>query len=166
MAKIRGTKMAKYSKTEIAQARAKLRQWLKPGMTVYTVLDHVSRSGMSRVIRVVLIEGRDNGEHAMAHPNYSVGAVLGYSQAKKGDGLIVGGCGMDMGFHVVHSLGYALWGHEASEGVGKEANALRKAIGEVTKSYLTQGGAPMPDYRKPDRVWFGAAGYALKHRWI
>lgn len=153
--------MAKYSKTEVEQARAKLREWIKPGDTVHTILDHVSRSGMSRTIRVVLLKNSD-----ALHPNHAVATVLGYPQAKRGDALVVGGCGMDMGFHVVHSLGYALFGKEASEGTGKEANALRKAIGKVTKHYLCQGGATMPDYRKPDRVWFGAAGYAINHRWL
>lgn len=158
--------MTKYSKTDVEQAKSKLLQWLKPGDTVYTVLDHVSRSGMSRHIRVVLLESQPEDEPVVFYPNRSVGAVLGYPRAKRGDGLVVGGWGMDMGFHIVQSLGYALWGKEAAEGVGKEANELRKAIGKVTKHYLTQDNTPMPDYRKPDRVWFGAAGYALQHRWL
>lgn len=37
----------RYSKTEQAEAFARLRDWLKPGDTVYTVLDSVSRSGMT-----------------------------------------------------------------------------------------------------------------------
>lgn len=157
--------MPKYSKSEVASAHAKLREWIKPGDTVHTVLDSVSRSGMSRTIRLLLIQCQ-NGEAITLHPNYNAARVLGYSQAKRGDGLIVGGCGMDMGFHLVHSLGYALFGKEASEGTGKAANDLRRAIGKVTKNYLCQGGATMPDWRKPDRVWFGAAGYALNHRWL
>lgn len=154
--------MAKYSKTEIADATAQLRKWLKPGDTVHTILDHVSRSGMSRDIRVVILR---DGE--ALHPNHSVAVVLGYPRASKGDGLRVGGCGMDMGFHIVHSLGYALFGKEASEGTGKEANALRKAIFKADRHYMMQGGRKVePDWRKPDREWFGAAGYALKHRWL
>lgn len=48
--------MAKYSKTEIKESFERLRKWLKPGDTVHTICDHVSRSGMSRVIRVVVID--------------------------------------------------------------------------------------------------------------
>ncbi len=158
--------MAKYSKHEVDEAKARLKSWLKPGDTVHTVLDHVSSSGMTRHIRLVLIQCGDKGEPVTLHPNHAAARVLGERQAKRGDGLVVGGCGMDMGFHIVHSLGYALWGKEASEGVGKEANALRKALLKATGNYLTQGGAKAPDWRKPDRVWFGAAGYALNHRWL
>lgn len=153
--------MTKYSKAEQKEAFDRLRKWIKPGDTVHTILDHVSQSGMSRTIRVVLLKDSD-----ATHPNHAVSALLGYSRAKRGDGFTVGGCGMDMGFHVVHSLGYALFGEEASKGTGRDANALRKAIGKATKFYLTQGGAEMPDWRKPGPQWFGAAGYAIKHRWL
>lgn len=155
--------MAKYSKADKAQAFQNLRKWLKPGDTVHTICDHVSRSGMSRQIRVVLIS--KDGE--TTHPNYAVGCLLGYSQARKGDGFLVGGCGMDMGFHVVHSLGYALFGEEAEKGTGKAANALRKAIYEADKHYWhQQGKTEKPNWTKPGREWFGGAGYALKHRWL
>ncbi len=151
-----------YSKTEQKEAFDRLRKWIKPGDTVHTILDHVSRSGMSRTIRVVLIDKQGD----VTHPNHAVSALLGYPRAKRGDGFNVGGCGMDMGFHVVHSLGYALFGEEAEKGTGLEANALRVAIGKVTEHYLTQGGAKMPPWDKPGREWFGAAGYAIKHRWL
>ena len=74
---------------------------------------------------------------------------------------------MDTGFHIVHSLGYALFGKEASEGTGKAANALRKAIYEADKFYWHQGGKKeKPNWNKPGREWFAGAGYALKHRWL
>lgn len=153
--------MTKYSKQQVDESRQQLRKWLKPGDTVHTICDHVSRSGMSRNIRVLILR---DGE--ALHPNHAVAVVLGYGRAKRGDGLVVGGCGMDMGFHIVHSLGYALFGHEAEHGTGKAANALRRAILKVTQHYFTQGGATAPDPNKPGREWFGGAGYALKHRWL
>jgi hypothetical protein len=159
--------MAKYSKAEIAEAKANLRKWLKPGDTVHTILDHVSRSGMCRHIRLVVIKcDGEKSEPVTLHPNHAAARVLGYSQAKR-DGLVVGGCGMDMGFHIVHSLGYALWGEEAEKGTGPEANELREAIYEADKFYWHQGGKKeVPDWTKPGREWFGGAGYALKHRWL
>lgn len=156
--------MTKSSKATIAEAKAQLRKWVKPGDTVHTILDHVSRSGMSRDIRVILLKG---GE--ALYPNHSVAVALGYSRASKGDGLRVGGCGMDMGFHIVHSLGYALFGEEAEHGTTKAAAKLRKAIYNANKFYWHQGEKGervAPDFTKPDRKWFGAAGYALKHRWL
>ena len=156
--------MSRYSKTQVDEAKAQLRKWLKPGDTVHTILDHVSSSGMTRHIRVVLLKGSE-----ALHPNHSVAVVLGYSRARRGDGLVVGGCGMDMGFHIVHSLGYALYGHEAEHGTTKAAAKLRKQIYEADKFYWHQGETGprvAPDFTKPDRKWFGAAGYALKHRWL
>lgn len=46
--------MTKARKQEQTEAIAKLREWLKPGDTVYTILEHVSSSGMSRSIRVLV----------------------------------------------------------------------------------------------------------------
>ncbi len=157
--------MTKKVDAEKQEAIAQLRKWLKPGDTVYTIVDDVARSGISRSIRVVLLQCEGN-EVRVLHPNWAVGAALGYPRAKRGDGFIVGGCGMDMGFHVVHSLGCALFG-EAEHGVGKEADALRRAIYEADKMYWHQGGKnEKPDWKKPGREWFAGAGYALKHRWL
>lgn len=154
--------MTKYSKIEKQEAFDRLREWIKPGDTVHTICDHVSRSGMSRNIRVVLLKDGD-----AFHPNHAVSVVLDYPRASKGDGLRVGGCGMDMGFHIVNSLGYALFGKEASEGIGEEANELRRQIFKAARFYMMQGGRKEePDCTKPDREWFGAAGYAIKHRWL
>lgn len=96
------------------EAIAKLREWAPPGTTVYTVLDHVSSSGMSRAIRVVIPYTLEDGTIDHVHPNWAVGEVLGLRHWKRHgreqDALVVSGCGMDMGFHLVNSLSYALYG--------------------------------------------------------
>jgi hypothetical protein len=47
------------SKADRAQSVAQLREWVKPGDTVYCILRHVARSGMSRDITpFVTIDGR------------------------------------------------------------------------------------------------------------
>lgn len=156
------------------EAIDRLREWLKPGDTVYTQLKHVSRSGMSRVIQIVKISCRpetDIDGNAGAQPEilylgYNVAEALGWKYDRDREGVKVGGCGMDMGFHVVHSLGYALYGKEASEGEGDEANALREALFNADPFYYQQGGAKKPDTTKPGGVWFGGAGYAFKQRWL
>lgn len=105
--------MTKKSDAEREEARTKLREWLKPGDTVYTVLRHVARSGMSRDISIVLI--RPDGE--TLHPNYSVAKAIGARlvNAHGYDAIRMGGCGQDMGFAIVYELGYALW----PKGTGK-----------------------------------------------
>ena len=112
--------MTKRQKTERDEAITQLRAWIKPGDTVYTILDSVSRSGMSRQIRVVIpMIDRHDDEHQAAtvdfhHPNWAVGKALGLSHAKRHgrvqDALVVSGCGMDMGFHLVYELSHALYG--------------------------------------------------------
>ena len=109
--------MTKAEKAERQQAIDQLREWLKPGDTVYTVLEHVSRSGMQREIRVLVPYQRTAEEIERGyspidflHPNHAVAQALGLRQGKR-DGLIVGGCGMDMGFHLVYELSSVLYGY-------------------------------------------------------
>lgn len=69
-----------------------------PTDTIYTVLRHVSSSGMSREISVKMIDaGR------IIHLDWLVSQALGYRVGKH-NGLVVKGCGMDMGFAVVSNL--------------------------------------------------------------
>ena len=56
----------------------------------------VSKSGMSRVIDFYTIE--NNKPLSLTH---LIGKACDYRMAKNG-GLVVKGCGMDMGFHVVY----------------------------------------------------------------
>jgi hypothetical protein len=95
------------SKTEGKRMRAEnakqvLLNILKEGDTIYTVLRHVSASGMSR--RIDLYTFKDN------KPVYLTGhyAMMQGEDPPK-DGYKVGGCGMDMGFHLVYTLSSLLY---------------------------------------------------------
>jgi hypothetical protein len=96
-------------------ARMRLRELFaeqgKP--TVYTVLRHVSQSGMSRDISLKTVE-----DGQIRDITYTVAEALGEKiKYKNGQGVIrVGGCGMDMGFHLVYSLSSVLYGHEERGG--------------------------------------------------
>ena len=85
-----------------AYAIRNLRLSLDPKDTIYTVLRHVSASGMSRRLDVFIMF--DNEPHRITN---SVAYATGY-QLKDGQ-IVVGGCGTDAGFSVVYSLGCALW---------------------------------------------------------
>jgi hypothetical protein len=78
-----------------------LKKILKPGDTVYTILRHVSRSGMMR--HISLIAGKDSHDIT-----YLAAKAMNDKIAKDG-GIKTPGCGMDMGFHLVYNLGYTLW---------------------------------------------------------
>lgn len=90
--------------TEQQEAVKALRRHLKPGSTVYTVLRHVSSSGMSRRIDVYTMK-----KNKPVGLTYYAAKALGYNRHPEKEGITVGGCGMDMGFHLVYNLGRTLF---------------------------------------------------------
>ncbi len=81
----------------------KLHAWMPKGSTVYTILRHVSASGMTRIITlVVFIDGEP------IYPNYLASELMGWKL--KDRGVVATGCGMDMGFALVYDLSYRLYG--------------------------------------------------------
>jgi hypothetical protein len=86
-----------------AETLANLRAWMPRGSTVYLVLRHRSKSGMNREIGIVLFDG----VHVI-HPSSPVGEALGLRIGKR-DGVLVKGCGMDMGFALVRRLAQVLY---------------------------------------------------------
>ena len=103
------------SKKEQQEARERLRKWIKPGDTIYCILRHVSRSGMTRVIDLVKVS--DDGE--ILRIGYNAAKAVGWPYDREREGVRVSGCGMDMGFHLVYCLAHALFfGDTASEDAG------------------------------------------------
>ena len=106
--------MAKVSKQEREEAIKELRELLKPGTTVYCILKHVSRSGMTRHISLILV--RHDG---ILHLTSLASKALGWPVTSSGDyALKVSGAGMDMGFHTVYTLSKVLFpeGYEGRDG--------------------------------------------------
>lgn len=136
--------MTKAQKAEQEEARERLREWIKPGDTVWTVVRHVSKSGMTRDIACYLIE--DNEPRWIAS---LVAKACGMRFNRDRDAVRIGGCGMDMGFALVYDLSHALFGG------GFEC------IGE---------GCPSNDHSNGDRDYtphpHSDSGYALTQRWI
>jgi hypothetical protein len=114
-----------------AQAIEYLHGLLKPGSEVLCSIRNVSRSGMSRRIDFYTVSGGD-----LVMLTHKIADATDNRVSDKG-GLIIGGCGMDMGFAVVYHLGAVMW----------------------------PNGTPEPHGRRngePD----SEGGYALKHRWM
>jgi len=83
-----------------AEAAKELSNILKdiPTDTIYTVIRHVSASGMQREISVKMIDaGR------IISLDWLVSNALGMKIGKH-NALVVKGCGMDMGFHIVDTI--------------------------------------------------------------
>jgi len=89
------------------EAIARLQRWVKPGATIYCILRHVSRSGMTRVIDLATVEQGD-----VLPIGYDAALALGWPYDRRRGGVRVSGTGMDAGFHLVHCLSHALFGAE------------------------------------------------------
>lgn len=93
------------------EAIERLRELFPVGATVFTHVDHVARSGMSRQIRAYSIRpapASPSGVHV-----WDVSGFVARALARRGsidDGVRCGGCGMDMAFELVYSLAQVLHG--------------------------------------------------------
>ena len=101
---------------EKAEALERLREMVKPGDKVFTILHHVSKSGMFRRIGLRAVGTHSDGSRCLLYLDGYASKVLGINFRKRPgtdyreDGLPVSGCGMDMGFSLVYDLGYHLYG--------------------------------------------------------
>ena len=95
----------RYTKEETLAALDYLRAELTPGRTVYTKITHVSRSGMSRSIECYLAQGRDN----LTDITWQVARATNSRLDNTHGGIVMVGCGMDMGFALVYNLGHTLY---------------------------------------------------------
>ena len=95
----------KATKQEQQDAIERLKSRVMPGDTIYCVLAHKSVSGMQRVIRFYKITtSSETGKQETWELSGNIAEALEYGYNEKYEGVIVNGCGMDMGFHVVYSL--------------------------------------------------------------
>ena len=147
--------------TKVSQAKGKdamkqqyidtLREIIKPGDTIYTVLNHASRSGMQREISLCVICNNE--------PRYISGYVataLGHKQGKQ-DGILVGGCGQDMGFALVYALSYTLYPNGfGCIGVGCPSNDHNNG----DRNYTPDASPEIYTH------WHTSGGYALRHKWM
>jgi len=104
------SKMTTREERERQDAITRLRIILQPDDTVYTILKHVSSSGMLRAIAVIVTKNNEPLDIS-----WLVARALGWKLHRKYDGVKVSGCGMDMGFHLVYSLSSTLYYAEAEK---------------------------------------------------
>ena len=144
-------------RTEKAEAIARLREWISPGDTLYTVLRHRAASGMNRSIDVY---GFCRSGEAVRKNEHMIKSWYSYNIAKAGIGswdnareaIRVGAAGMDMGFYIIYELGCVLF----PDGFD--------CIGD---------GCPSNDHRNPPHpmqvvgsMHHTNGGYALMQEWI
>jgi hypothetical protein len=140
-----------------------LRKILKPGDRVYGIVRTVSRSGMSRTIDFYTFQAGDRCDRV--YLSGWIATALDYKRTEQG-ALKVGGCGMDMIFHVVYSLGYVLFPGGFGIPCGKcGIRALTLDFASRLRGLVCGGGGAHEFWgRNGDRSgWDDDGGYALKH---
>ena len=140
----------KHSKEDREQALRLVHELVKPGDTLYTVLRHVSRSGMQREISTFITPADGVPRCLDWHVSRIIGERIG-----KHDGVVIGGCGMDMGFQMVYLLSSAMF-PDGFTCTGKNEKEHRYC--------------PSNDHSNGDRNYrphkHSSGGYALKQRWM
>ncbi len=129
---------------EKLEAIESLKEIIKPGDTVYTVLRSVSRSGMSRSIDLYIIDTDRDGKPYPHRISWQVAKACGFGWDNNRDAVKVSGAGMDMGYHLVCTLGHVLY----RDGFTREDG----------KSY-GRNSAPVDTIDKD-------GGYALRQEWM
>jgi len=139
--------MTKAQKAERDAQRTALRATLTPGETIYTTLRHRARSGMSRTISAHVI--RDG---ALVDITHAVSVACGYRLDRNRWGVVMGGCGMDMGYALAYAIGAACY----PDGVA--------CIGAACASNDHNNREKGPEDGSP---WIHRdGGYTFRHRWI
>lgn len=95
---------ASAKKSEHEEALEYLKEQIKPGDTVYTILRHVSKSGMSRLIDLYLIKGNQPFRITCR-----TAEALRVPYDRRREAVRIGGVGTDVGYATVHNLGCALF---------------------------------------------------------
>ena len=100
-------KKTELSKKEVERddAIASLKEYLKPGDTVYSILRNVSASGTCRHIDVYMI--KDNQPSRLT---WGIAKALETTYNRKKDAIRVSGCGEDVGFKTAYNLAWKLFG--------------------------------------------------------
>lgn len=137
--------MATAAQTERDEARERLAKRIEPGDTIYTVMRHVSRSGMMRAIDVY--EMHEDAPHRISYP---AALAAGFTYSRKHEAVRIDGAGMDMGFAIVYNLSASLFpdGFECT-GAGTRCPSNDHSNGAK--------------YRKGTHHQDG--GYALRQQW-
>lgn len=103
--------------------------------TAYTVVTHVTASGMGRSI-MVLGRGTETDRFEIVNVSRHVARVLGWKLDDQRGGVYVQGCGMDMAFHTVYSLARAIYGHLSREEITEAAAKANRFTASADAGYL------------------------------
>ena len=142
------------------EALKRLRSWLKPGDTVYTILRHHASTGMFRCISLIQINGKN-----IRDLDYNAANVMGWKLSTKHEGIEARGCGQDMGFAKVYSLSRALF-PEGFGIVGGKGGKKKRPKTKAEAARMVKEGWTFYGRNGDKSGWDTDGGYALDHRWL
>jgi hypothetical protein len=136
---------------EYNQRIEELRAMLPVGSTISTILRHVAKSGMMRVVLPII-----NGERI---PYIEELTIFKYNA--KHDGYTIPGCGTDAGFELVYNLSSAVYkdGFDCIGGWDYSVPRHERKPCPSSDHVNLRNGEPMPTHHKD-------GGYAIGQRWI
>lgn len=98
--------------TKDNEAIEEIRKLCPPGTTVHTIVRHVSRGNMQRVISVMLIQPDGGKRVSVRDLSALFGRALGWRIDREHLGVVVRGCGMNMCKHLVMSVSHYVHGDD------------------------------------------------------
>jgi hypothetical protein len=137
---------------ERQEAIERLREFVKPGDTLTTVLRDRSSSGMSRSIDVFLLSC-ERGRVQTQWLSRLAATALDWTFDERREAVRVHGAGMDMGFHLVYELAGTLFPY----------GTTFRCTGKNCPSNV-HNNAPYPP--RDGRRKHPAGGYSLNHKWL
>jgi len=142
-----------------------LRKNLNPGSIVYASVAHVSRSGMSRLIRIYFVQPGGT----LWDITGLAGQAIGWGHDRDRWGIPVSGCGMDMCFHTVYTLSRVLFpegfGVEMHKGTrGEPGHKVRRPKTRKSAAAMLRAGWKSWGRNGDASGWDNDGGYALIYR--
>lgn len=114
------------SPARVAEIADMLRKLFPVGSDVHYIVSNVNRHGTARTITILAADVHpDTGQTAVRNVSGQVAAVLGWKvdDGRGAYGIRVNGCGMDMAFYTVYSLGRKLYADDGGVTLTAEAQA-------------------------------------------
>lgn len=159
-----GRKVTVAGRAEIDAAVEKLREFLKPGDTVFGIVKHVSKSGMSRSISFYKMYQREDGQIDYLWLSHLFATALDWPFDEKHEAVKVQGCGMDMIFHTVYSVSRRLFPQGFGEKCTDQGCSFRAETEEDLRyeaKYLTH---TFHGRNGDTSGWDTDGGYALNYK--
>lgn len=129
-----------------------LQKMLRPGQTIYTILRHVSRSGMMWRVSVVVVQ---DGRIRQIDRLVATATGLKLAEGRGKEGIRAGGCGGDAGFGVVYDLARVLY----PEGFGCAGD-------RCPSNDHSNGDYDRTPHTPESPHWHEAGGYAFRREWL